>query len=53
MHEVGGGLKNWEELSPGLPQCKLGVLTSHVNFGSLNKNHAVIMFDPEKYFRCV
>jgi hypothetical protein len=48
MHEVGGRLKNWEELSPGLPKCKLGVLTTHMNFGSLNKTHAVIVFDPAR-----
>lgn len=52
MHEVGGGLKNWEELSLGLPKCKLGVLTMHINFSSLNKTHAVIVFDPEKYLGC-
>jgi len=54
MDEVGGGLKNWEELSPGLPKCKLGVLTTHMNFGSLNKTHVVIVFliQPEKYLRC-
>jgi len=48
MHEVGGGLKNWEELSPGLPKCKLGLLTTHMNFVSLNKTHAVILFDPAR-----
>jgi len=54
MHEVGGGLKNWEELwswedlSPGLPKCKLGVQTTHMNFGSLNKTHAIIVFDPAR-----
>jgi hypothetical protein len=54
MDEVGGGLKKWEELSPGLPKCKLGVPTTHMNFGSLNKTHVVIVFliQPEKYFRC-
>ena len=58
MHEVEGGLKNWEklgsweELSPGLPKCKLRVRTMHINFGSLNKTHTVIVFDPEKYLRC-